>query len=162
MSKSKVTIHDVWQDKTEELVQEILDFWKVHRAIPSNVDINKRAQQVVLVLRDENQEIIGITTSYVTKYTILKNNVFVFRGMLAPSHRIPGLFIKMTITTIQILEASSRALNDKERPIGVIAELENPALKKARITKTPSGMHLIGFSQRENPIYAYYFQGARF
>ncbi len=162
MSLPKTTITNVWQSKSAELIEDIIAFWKAHRAIPPNADITKRAQQVVLVVRNEKDQIIGITTSYLTNYAPLKNSFFVFRGMLAPEYRIPGLFIKMTLTTIQVLEDFSKTLNGKDRPIGIIAEIENPHLKEARITKTPSGMTLIGFSQKENPIYAYYFQGARF
>ena len=162
MNPSKITINDVWQSKSEELIEEIIAFWDARSAIPPNVDINKRAHQVVLVVRDEKNQIVGVTTSYLTNYAPLKNNFFVYRGMLAPAYRIPGLFIKMTSTTIRILEEFSKTMNEKDRPIGIIAEVENPNLKEARMTKTSSGMTLTGFSKKGNPVYVYYFQGARF
>ncbi|MEO9869474.1 hypothetical protein [Ekhidna sp.] len=157
-----ITIHDVWQKKTDELIEEIVAFWTAHNAIPPHVDINQRAHQVVLVVRNLDGEIVGVTTAYSTKYPLLKSMLFVFRGMLDPGYRIPGLFIKMTTMTIQLLERHTKLLDERERPIGMIAEVENPNLKEARMTKSPSGMTLIGFSKKENPIYAYYFKGARF
>ena len=162
MNQSEITINNVWQNKSDELIQEIIAFWKSHRVIPSNVDIDDRARQVVLAVRNEEEQIVGVTTSYLTKYAPLKNTFFVFRGMLAPEYRIPGLFIKMTIASIQILEKYSSKLNETERPIGVLTEIENPGLKKTRMTKSPSGMTLIGFSAKGNPMYVYYFKGARF
>ena len=160
MNLPTTTIHNVWQNKTEKLIDEIIVFWKKSNAIPPNVDIHQRAQQVVLVVRNESDQVIGITTSFMTNYTPLKNSFYVFRGMLDQNYRIPGLFIKMTSTTIRILKEFSKTLSTEDRPIGIIAEIENPSLKRARMTKTPSGMTLIGFSPKENPIYVYYFQRA--
>ena len=162
MNSYNIIIDNVWQNKSGELIKEIINFWKVHLAIPPNVDIEKRAKQVVLIARNEKNEIVGVTTSYLTKYVPLKNKFFIFRGMIDPEYRIPGLFIKMTITTIQILEEFSKTLSEKERAIGIITEMENPNLKKARMTRTSSGMVLVGFSKKENPVYAYYFKGARY
>ena len=158
----KITINNVWKNQTKELTDEIVTFWNNHKAIPPNVDIYDRAKQVVIVVRNEKTEIIGVTTSYLTTYSQLKNNVFVFRGMISPSYRIPGLFIKMTIESLQILEEFSSSMNESARPIGVIAEMENANLRKARITKLASGMTLLGFSQKENPVYVRYFKGAKF
>ncbi|WP_425392996.1 hypothetical protein [Ekhidna sp.] len=162
MSEQKITIHNVWANKPNELVKEIIDFWNQYKAIPPSEDISKRAKQVVIVARNEKDTIIGVTTSYKQHHAPLKNNLFVFRGMIAPDFRVPGLFIKMTKETIQVLEYYSKSTDEKDRPIGLIAEMENPRLKRVGSTKTPSGMTLIGFSKKDNPIYVYYFKGARF
>lgn len=162
MSPQEITIENVWTNKSARQVQEIIDFWNDHKAIPPSEDISKRAQQVVIVARNENSKIVGVTTSYLKNYTPLKSKLFVFRGMIAPDYRVPGLFIKITNETIQVLEKFSKSIDANERPVGLIAEMENHQLKKARSTKTPTGMTLIGFSKKENPIYVYYFRGARF
>ncbi|WP_420317574.1 hypothetical protein [Ekhidna sp.] len=162
MSSQKITIHNVWVEKTDELIQEIISFWNQYNAIPPSEDIVKRAKQVVIVARNANNQIIGVTTSYLTDYPTLKNNLFVFRGMISPVYRVPGLFIKITKETIQVLETYSKSIGEEDRPIGLIAEMENPHLKSVGSTKTPSGMTLIGFSKKDNPIYVYYFKGARF
>jgi len=162
MNPSKISIHNVWQQKSNDLIEEIINFWKSRGAVPSEIDLTRRAEQAVLVVKNEVGEIVGITTAYLTKYPPLRNHFFVLRGMLAPDHRIPGLFIKMTTTTIETLEDFSKTMSENKRPIGVLAEVENNDLKQTRMTQTPSGMVLTGFSQRENPVYVYYFKSARF
>ncbi len=158
----QIKIVDVWSNKSEELIQEIVDTWKKVGALPNQVDPFIRAKQVVLVARNEDNEIVGITTAKKTYYTPLKNDFYFFRGLLLPDYRIPGLFINMTIKTFERLEEFNYALIGEKKPLGVITEVENPRLKKANLTKLSSGMVLIGFSTRGNPIYVYYFKGARY
>ncbi|GAB4232686.1 MAG: hypothetical protein Tsb0034_05540 [Ekhidna sp.] len=157
---SKIEFENVWEHKPDHLIEEIVDTWKSNNLIPPQLDAYERAREVVYVVRSQGA-IIGLTTAKRIMYATLKNEVFFYRGMVLPQHRIPGIFMKMTTETIKVLEAYTKA-QQGSKPIGVIAELENPKLREMRLTRLPSGLQLIGFSQRDLPIYVTYFKDARF
>lgn len=161
-TSGNIAIYDVWKDKTPELLQEIVDTWDQAKALPKSVDPIKRANEVVLIVRTDSHQIIGVTTAVKTYYPQLKNDLFFIRGFILPEFRIPGLFAKMITQTLAKLEASFLQSKDEKRPIGAIAEIENARLKQANVTKLVSGMTLLGFSQKDNPIYVYYFRGSRY
>lgn len=160
IASNDIVIQKVWGVKTPELINEIINTWKKHNAIPPEVDTQKRAGQVVLVVRNGSGEIVGITTAAQFFYQPLKNNLFALRGMLVPNFRVPGLFIKMITTTIETLESFTKESSESNKPIGVIAEVEVPNIKSGRFTKLASGMTLLGFSSQDHPVYVYYFKGA--
>lgn len=162
IESNDLVIQTVWEAKSPELVEEIINTWKKYNALPPEVDTQKRANQVVLVVRNGNGEIVGITTAAQFFYQPLKNELFALRGMLVPDFRVPGLFIKMITTTIETLESNTKKSNESNKPIGVIAEVEVPNIKSGRFTKLASGMTLLGFSSQDHPVYAYYFQGATY
>lgn len=161
-SHSDLTIQVVWESKSSELVKEIVATWEEAKALPKNVDATTRAQEVVLVVRDNSQKIVGITTAKNRLYAHLKNELYFIRGFIVPKFRIPGLFARMIIQTLNTLESDFLNSSEEKRPIGAIAEVENSRLKQANVTRLTSGMTLLGFSPKDHPVYVYYFKGARY
>jgi len=150
----------IWQKVSEELTEEIVSVWKSLNVLPKNVNPRERAKEVVLLARNKENQIVGITTAKTLYYSPIKNELFFFRGLIVPGFRIPGLFMNMVTETIQVLEEHFN--NSGSSPIGVFTEIENKRMQQANVTRLKSGMILIGFSERDNPIYVYYFKGSRY
>ena len=155
-------LHKVWNEKDEVLINEIIDVWRNAKVLPPNSDPHERAKQVVLVVRNENEKIIGITTALRRPFPQLRNDLYYVRGLILPDFRLPGLFAKMSLETFKTLEDHTIQSTEQKKPIGTISEIENKRLKEANLTRLPSGMTLLGFSQNNNPIYVHYFKGAQF
>lgn len=157
----EIAMLDVWKDKSPTLINEIVTTWEDAKVLPSGVDAQARAQEVVMIVRN-SKGIIGITTAKKMHYEPLRNEVYFMRGFIVPSFRIPGLFVKMISSTLERLEQDFREHQSEQKPIGVIAEVENPRLKQANVTRLVSGMTLLGFTKKHNPIYVHYFKGSRY
>lgn len=157
-----IKTYNVWQKKEQTILLEVIEVWNRLKVLPPDIEPISRAQEVVSIARDEQDRIVGITTAKLMVYPPLKNQLFLLRGLLVPECRIPGLFTKMIIETLQILEEDVVKMKQSGKPIGVFAEIENQRLKQANLTQLASGMSLLGFSQKDNPIYIYYFKGARY
>ncbi|MEM6644302.1 MAG: hypothetical protein AAF616_15090 [Bacteroidota bacterium] len=155
-------IEKVLGEKSDELLFQIAKIWSQTGALPKHIDPIDRAKEAVLIAREEDKRIIGVTTSRIVEYAQLKNHFFMIRGFIVPQFRIPGLFMKMIKQTMCDLESYSLTLREPVKPIGILAEVENAKLKSARLTRLASGLTLQGFSSKGNPIYVYYFQGTRF
>ena len=150
---------NVWCTKDQKLLNEIVEAWDRVHAIPANQSGQERAKQVVYLVRNKNDEIIGISTAYFTFIPNLNNNLFVYRCMIFPGNNIPGLFTKITLLTIEYLESIHKSLNQKV--IGILTEVENKSLQKLNLAVLPSGFVFIGYSKRGNPLRVYYFKGAK-
>lgn len=157
-----IKTYNIWREKDQSTLLEIIEVWNRLKVLPPEIDPTSRAQEVVSIARDEEGRIVGITTAKLMVYPPLKNQLFLIRGLLVPECRIPGLFTKMIVETLQILEGDVAKMKSESKPIGAFAEIENQRLKQANLTQLASGMSLLGFSQKENPIYIYYFKGARY
>ncbi|MBV6647909.1 MAG: hypothetical protein KI790_20785 [Cyclobacteriaceae bacterium] len=155
----RVTLENVWGKLSNETAAEIVGIWRALNALPADQDPYHRVKQVVLVARDHNNRIIGLTTAFTSYIQRLQNHFFVFRGLISPTRRIPGLFIKMTMETIKYLEAIHKSHHP--RTIGVFAEIENPKLQQIKDAVTVTNLTFIGYSPKGNPIRVYYFKGAK-
>jgi hypothetical protein len=145
----------------QELKNQIINMWGKHHSLHPSVDPNERIKEVVYAARWKD-EIIGVTTAVLTKVPSLNNNLlYTFRGMIVPDKRIPGLFFRLAEMTYKYLHEKP-ILSSGHKPIGLIAEMENPSFRNMKLTKTLTGFILIGFSKRKNPIYVRYFEKANF
>ena len=150
---------NVWSIKNQELLDEIVQAWARVGAVPEGQSGLDRAKQVVYLIRDPLDKIAGISTAYIGTVPRLKNDFFIFRCMIFPEYRYPGLLFKITKMTIDYLESIHSSLNQKV--VGVFTEVENEQLKKLNFAVLPSGLTFIGYSKRGNPIRVYYFKGAK-
>jgi len=159
MDLNQFKFENVWSLKNQDLLDEIVDAWTKVGAIPGNQSGMDRAKQVVYIVRNAENKIIGISTAYLANVPLLKNNLFVFRCMIFPGFRIPGLLAKLTSMSLQYLESIHHSL--KQKVVGVFTEVENKELHKMNYAVLPSGFTFIGYSKRGNPIRVYYFKGAK-
>lgn len=149
----------VWGEKSEELLKEIVGLWKDAGVTTGNQPPEERAKQALFLAR-KDEKIIGISTSYAAHIPHMKNHLFMFRAMVHPKHRIPGLLEIITSKSIEHLES----VYQETEPycIGVMALLESKLLQDYRMVHSPSGLTFIGYTPQGIPIRAYFFKGAKF
>lgn len=151
---------NVWKNHTPELIAEISEFWTREKALTKDSQPNKRAQHVVIVMRDDNNAIAGVSTAIVKVIPRLRQQLYQYRYFCAEKHR-------SSETNLGLLQASQNALLEfnkgleKHHAIGMIIEVENKNIQsiftEASCSKT--GFSFMGFSPRKLPIRIHYFPG---
>lgn len=156
-----ITFQNVWKEKNQELLDEIVDAWTRYKAIPPGENPLDRAKQVVYLARNEENHIVGIATAYIRRIGQLRANMFVYRSFVAEPYRRKGIMTRITVMTRDYLELIHQNINPM--CLGIIAEIENEGLKQTlrQAVYPQSKLALIGYSKRGNPIRVYYFQGAK-
>ena len=156
-----ITFEEVFGKVDIKLSGEVIDIWKKYNLLSKGESGMERAQQVAIIVKNKNHEIIGISTAYSTYVKQLKNTLFVFRCMLIPEYRYPGLLTKLTVITRDYLEYIHK--NHEPLCIGLITEVQNPKLAKYRreAVYPGSGFIFIGYTKNGNQVRVYYFKGAK-
>jgi len=156
-----ITFEEVFGRDDPKLAAEIIDVWGKNNMLGDSKSRAERVKQVVMVVRNKDHEIVGISTAYPTYVEKLKNTLFAFRCMLLPEFRYPGLLTKLTVKTRDHLEK----IHSTYDPycIGLIAEIQNSKLSKFRKEAVYPGSELtfIGYSKNGFQIRVYYFKGVK-
>lgn len=156
-----VVFKNIWEKDHAVLREKVMAFWKDLNALPQSVDIKERARQLVFVATD-NDQVIGVTTAQKAKVAKLNNNNFyIFRTLIHPRYRIPGLVDKMAVLTRDFLE--SLYTSGKSECIGLITTIENEQLKQERREAVFPSTQLvfIGQTKAGHHVRLYYFKGAK-
>lgn len=160
---NQVFWENVWQKMSPELVQEVISFWDEHKMIRPGFSSEERAQQVVLVLRSKTEnKIIGLTTAGVVNFKQLNgNNFYLYRSIILPAYRHPGLPDKLIVETRDFLEGYNKKVTDNPC-IGILAFIENPRYQQFRREAIwpSSQMAYVGMDKQGRHIRVYYFKGA--
>ena len=150
---------EIWQQS--EHYAEVIQFWKDLNALPPQVKPEKRAEELVMVAR-ANGKVAGVTTAFRSKIGFLNDNhFFVFRILIHPDHRVPGLASKLTVKTRDFLES---LYTEKQTDcIGMIVYTDKKELMTLRREAVwrASKMVFIGTTREGKHIRLYYFKGAR-
>lgn len=156
-----ITFQNVWMEKNQDLLDEIVTAWKQHNALPKTENPIDRAKQVVYLARDANNNIVGISTAFINRIQQLRAHMFIYRCYIAKPFRRQGIMTRITVMTRDYLQSIHQDINP--RCLGILAEIENEGLKKTLpyAVYPQSKLSLIGYSKRGNPIRVYYFQGAK-
>jgi len=156
-----ITFEEVFGKLDQDLAGELIGVWKKHNLLAESESGNTRVKQVVMVVRNKNHEIIGISTAYPIQVEQLKNKLFAFRCMLVPEYRYPGLLTKLTVMTRDFLEEVH--LTYDPYCIGIITEVQNTKLNDHRkeAVYPGSGFTFIGYSKKGFQIRVYYFKCAK-
>ncbi len=156
-----ITFEEVFGKVDQKLAGELIDVWTNNNLLREGESGKERAKQVVLIVRNENQKIIGISTAYPIHVEQLKNKLFAFRCMLVPEYRYPGLLTKLTVKTRDYLED----IHSSYDPycIGIFTEIQNTKLNDHRkeAVYPGSGFTFIGYSNKGFQIRVYYFKGVK-
>jgi len=160
---NQVYWENIWQSMSPELVQEVISFWDEHKMIRPGLSTEERARQGVLVIRSKTEsKIIGLTTAGVVNFKQLNgNNFYLYRSIILPAYRHPGLPDKLIIETRDFLEAYNKKVT--ENPcIGILAFIENPRYQQFRREAIwpASQMAYVGMDKQGRHIRVYYFKGA--
>ncbi len=157
----KYVFQNVWEDKTEDLQKEIIEFWVGHGALPRE-QATERVKQVFCVGRDKSGKIAGVGTVYPQFNRQLENSFYYYRSFVAPDHR-------QDLLATNLLNFTSNALNDafikgiNTRCIGMILEVENEYLKNHwnQGAWPYTGFIYIGKNNRGDHVRVLYFEDAR-
>ncbi|MBL7859802.1 MAG: ATP-binding protein [Cyclobacteriaceae bacterium] len=159
-----VTLEQVWQKMTLPLMDEVIAFWESNQMLRSDSSLQERARQVVFLIRDGvTQKIVGLSTAGLVNFKQLNNNTFyLYRSIILPEYRHPGLADKLTIETRNCLENFNRTVGEN-KAIGILVFVENLKLQQFRREAIwrSSRMAYIGMDKSGRHIRVYYFKGAR-
>jgi hypothetical protein len=154
-------LENVWKDKPEALKDEIVRFWLAHQALPGEVQARQRVDQVIFVLRDQDNEIIGVNTAYPALNPYLGLKLFHYRVFVSPAYRNLDLATKLTVTACDFFNERFLAGKDLDI-IGLFAVIESPLLHRAMSSAVwQDRLIYIGKDERGNPLRVYYFDGVR-
>ncbi len=160
-----ITFENVYKNASGKVSGEINTLWLNEGALDDERRREERVKQAVYIIRhSESGKLVGVSTAKKNKFKDLNNNYFYeFRCYISEGHRAAGLDVKLSKITIDFLESISQ--QDADKPIGVIAILENELLKKEAFWRRAfwpeNRMYFIGYNSAGNPIRVRYFKGAR-
>lgn len=161
---SEIEIHVAWQKMSPDLIKEVVAFWDNNKMIKPGFSSEERARQVVLILRDKDTKtIVGLSTAGLVTFKQLNNNNFyLYRSIILPAYRHPGLTSRIIVDTRDYLE-SLHAKEEVKTVIGMLSFVENPRIQQFRREAIwpASKMAYIGMDKDGRHIRVYYFKGAR-
>jgi hypothetical protein len=158
--KQKVTFENVWKKDDRALHEEVVAIWKKFSTL-NDEKMDERTSQLVYVVRNEENKIIGISTAFKAYIKQLKSHFYVYRCLITPGYGIPGMDAKLTVMSRDFLE-SIHEQDQPDKAIGLITLIHNPKLKERNLAIWPaSGFAYIGNSKEGKHIRVYYFKGAR-
>ena len=159
----------VWPTPSVAVREDVINFWLAESALPNRPAAQERAHQLLVVARDFEGQVAGVSTAVRTFVSQLGFECLYFRTFIGRAHRGHGL--RTTRLFWKILLESYRFLNERfldgcdPDVLGLYAEIENRSIMRNRsdlvwhdcgmnavyIGRTPDGRH----------IRVWYFDGAR-
>jgi hypothetical protein len=141
--------------------EEVISFWKSLGVLPNENEAQTRVNQLVYVARHESR-IVGVSTAQKQNIPRLNDKpFFVFRMLLHPDYRLPGLMDKMTLLTYEYLE--NLFIQGETECIGLFAVVENAEQNERRREAITPLIKLvfIGNTQNGHQLRVSYFKGAK-
>jgi len=108
---------NVFQNTTPDLRQKIVDFWEINAALPDNTDPYERAYQVAIIVMNNQEDIIGVTTAFEDIFPpfpidgLEQKKYFYYRFFIQPKDRLPEMFVFMTAHTYDLLKEKQSAMS---------------------------------------------------
>ncbi|MBW1785502.1 MAG: hypothetical protein JRK53_02610 [Deltaproteobacteria bacterium] len=158
--EQKYSFENVWQRVSTDLNNEIIEFWKRNHALPSGEDPEERADQVVLVVRNERHEIIAVNTAVKIFAKRFRNSFYFYRTMTAGGFRNLGVAEDMLNITRDFFEALFKKEKTKTC-IGILLTVESEILAaRFRQAIRPTKFIFMGYNENGYQLRVYYFEGA--
>ncbi len=153
-------IEFVWGNVSDNLKQEVLDFWKSEAAIHDEERAKKRANELVAICR-KSGELVGVVTHMKYFHQPLQNHFHVRRTFVKEKFRNQGIMKAMFQSVWDAF--NKQELYKEEGIVGIMAILENPILNKRNGALWPEygNSVLVGIDNRGFQIRASYFEGAK-
>ena len=158
--RSDYRLEPVWPTPTADVQQDVVRFWLAESALPSLASAQARAPELLVVARDPNGQIAGVSTAVRVFVSQLGFECFYYRTFVGRAHRARGLL--STGVFWSLLRTSYGVLNERFRHgrdpgvLGIYAEIENASLMRVceeavwqdqgmnavYIGRTPDGRHV--------------------
>ena len=162
MSRDDALIFEnVWGKASSADHGKVMKVWGQHGG-PIGDDARERLSQLVFLVKDADQKVVGISTAFKTYVKHLRNYFFLFRVMVVPMAGAPGVGSRLLLATRDFLESIHG--DDLTAPaVGLLTIVNNEALKQFRNEAIwpASGMVYIGNNAEGHHMRVYYFPGAR-
>jgi hypothetical protein len=159
----------VWPTPSLAEREDVINFWLAESALANRAAAEQRAYQLLVVARNGEGQVAGVSTAVRTFVSQLGFDCFYYRTFVGRAHRGHGL--RSTKLLWNIALESYRLLNQRflqgcdPDVLGLYAEIESPSIMRNRsdlvwhdggmntvyIGRTPDGRH----------IRVWYFDGAR-
>mgnify|MGYP000858923462 FL=1 len=157
----KVTFENLWRKDPGALKKEIITIWKQHNPAFEENQAEERAKQIVYVVKNEFEQVVGISTAYKVYIKQFRNYFYSIRLIIVPEFRSQGMATELLVRSRDWLESVHQ--EDKpDPPIGLITLVENELVKKNKREAIwpASKMIYAGNSAKGHHIRIYYFKGA--
>lgn len=116
-------MQNVFGEKPEGLRREIVAFWRANRALRrGEAEAWRRSNEVVLVIRNPEGEIAGVTSVYAAAFR--GATYYFYRMFIRRGDRVPGMMRFATLETRHFLQRQ----HAPGGPKGMIVISENPKL----------------------------------
>jgi len=151
----------LWNKDPAVETMQVKALWEKYGAIEEDEIMEKRAKQVVYVIKNQEGEVGGVSTVRPVQAAFLNNHFFYeFRCFIAPPFRAPGLDTLFAVKTKSFLESLP---GSGEKFKGMLMIIENQELKNQRTKAIWPGSEMVfaGYSPRGHHIRVGYFKGAR-
>lgn len=161
MDHQEVTFENLWRKDLGELKREIITIWKQHNPGIEEQHAEERAKQIVFVIKNEFEQVIGLSTAYKVFIKQFDNYFYSIRLLILPEHRSNKFATTLLVKSRDFLESIHK--EDKPNPaLGIITLVENELLKqnKREAIWPASKMIYAGNSNKGHHIRVYYFKGA--
>ncbi len=115
----------VFRSTTPELREAVVDFWLGEGALRNRPSAEERAFELVYVIRNRQQELIGVSTAQLAP-GLGGQPAYFLRTFIRPADRTPGLPQRVIRETWQLLKRRT----PPDGPQGAFLVGENPKLQR--------------------------------
>lgn len=152
---------DVWQQASDQDQEDARALWIEQGAITDEAAIKERLPQLCVLARDADDKLLAITTAYEQANRQLNNYFYAMRMFVGEDARRMQIGFHLLHKLIATLE-SRFVTGQQTRCIGVLFELENQAVQKARPQAVwpTTGFVYIGNNANGDHIRVRYFKDA--
>jgi len=138
------TIEFVYQQLTDEQKNEIVNFWVDEGALKKE-RANERVDEIALVARGDEGQIIGVSTIVKRKYEPIGKTFWIFRAFVAEKYRQQGVVLQLVGQAKEDLNKRFAGGSDPE-VIGILLKVQSPILMKhfPQATWPRTQFHFVG------------------
>ncbi|MHB1544538.1 MAG: hypothetical protein ACYCS1_03960 [Gammaproteobacteria bacterium] len=141
----------VFQVTTEDLRRQVVEFWAREGALQNRAEAERRAHELVYVIYDEHQNLVGVCTAQLATSVRLERSVYFLRLFIRASDRATGL-------PQEVIRCAWRLLKNQTPPGGADGAMivgENTKLARPGMMRVLSrrGWKYLGLNAHHLPVW---------
>lgn len=159
MTLQNYRLENVWESKTNELRNEIIQFWLDNGALVARQQAEKRVDQIIFVVRDQTDQIVAVNTAFEQYNQQLHNHFYYYRLFVSEPYRQSEVGTNLTLAACDYFNQQFIA-GKKPEIKGIFTAIESEILK-THLTQAVwrNTLTYIGQDNRGNHLRVYYFDG---
>ena len=140
MASKEYRFQVVYHDLPDNVREEVINLWVTERILPQP-EAERRVDELVLVIRNEEGDAIGVVTTYIRDFLKPGNYYYFLRMFIKPAERKSySLLIDAYRRTFTVLDEYQQV---ELNPHGLLLEMENMKFSGKRIVKKLSENGLV-------------------